>query len=250
MASSAMLVHTQAQPQRVFAPANVARTRPAGKPRTTVSAQSGALAANVAANMSETFEGAWPSAGWTLQDYGTSGGEYLFGKRDCNPQSGSFAGWGGGGGANGSGLACDAKYADNVYTLATYGPFDLTNAASSVLTFSFTGASEKDYDTLFVATSIDDYYYCGGSYSGDYSAGYVRGTLDLSDLSCPGQPSTMLGRTNVTVAFFFISDDSFNDIGFTVDNIALASRQNAPTPTNTRTSTPTSQPTDTPTDTP
>lgn len=250
IASSAMLLPTQARPQRVFALANVARTRPAMLPRTLVASQASTLATSFPATMSENFEGAWPSAGWALQDYGTSGGEYLFGKRDCNPQSGRFAAWGGGGGADGAKLACDAKYANNVYTLATYGPFDLTNAASSIVSFAFTGASEAGYDTLYVAASIDDYYYCGSSYSGDYAAGYVQGTLDLSDLNCPGQPTTMLGQTNVTIAFFFISDTSVNDIGFNIDNIRLESVQNTPTATHTRTSTPTSAPTDTPTNTP
>jgi hypothetical protein len=67
--------------------------------------------------MSENFEGAWPAAGWTLQDYGTSGGEYLFGKRDCTPQNGSYAAWGVGGGADGSRLACGADYPNNVYSV-------------------------------------------------------------------------------------------------------------------------------------
>ena len=61
-----------------------------------------------------------------------SGGEYLFGRRDCKPQSGSYAGWAGGGGVDGSSLACGANYPNDIYSVATYGPFDLTNAASSV----------------------------------------------------------------------------------------------------------------------
>jgi hypothetical protein len=201
-----VLSSTRAQNLRVDAPAHTTHTLPRHAARMSVASQGNAPAAAFPATMSEDFEGAWPAAGWTLQDFGTSGGEYLFGQRDCKPQSGSYAGWAGGGGVDGSSLACGANYPNDIYSVATYGPFDLTNAASSVITFGFTGASERDYDTLFVAASIDDYYYCGGSYSGDYSAGYFQGSVDLSDLRCPGQPSSMLGRTNVTIALMFISD--------------------------------------------
>jgi hypothetical protein len=135
-----------------------------------------------------------------------------------------------------------------MYSVAIYGPFDLTNAANSFVTFGFSGASEPDNDALYVVASIDDYYYCGSTYSGDYSAGYAQGTLDLSDLHCPGQPSSMLGHTNVTIALMFISDYSTIDVGFNVDDIALTTVPNAaPTATDTPTDTPTNTPTNTPT---
>ncbi|HEX5691706.1 MAG TPA: hypothetical protein VFX76_16945, partial [Roseiflexaceae bacterium] len=243
---------TQAQPLRASAPAHTARTLPRHAARQSIASRGNAPAATVfPATMSEDFEGVWPSAGWTLQDFGTSGGEYLFGQRNCKPQNGSYAAWAGGGGANGSALACGDDYANDIYSTATYGPFDLTNATRSMLTFGFTGASEQNADWLIVAASIDDYYYCGGAYSGDYTAGYFQGTLDLNDLNCSGQPPTMLGHDNVTIAFMFISDYSVTDIGFNVDDIALTTDQNAPpTATDTPADTPTTTPTDTPTTTP
>jgi Peptidase M66 len=249
--SGTFLSPTRAQVLRANVPANTARTLPRQAPRASVAAQGGAPAAFFPSTMSEGFEGAWPAAGWSLQDYGTSGGEYLLGDRTCNPQSGSYAGWTGGGGADGSNLPCGANYANDVYSIAIYGPFDLTTASSSILTFGFSGASEQDYDTLYVAASIDDYYYCGGSYSGDYSASYFQGTLDLSRLECAGQPPSLIGHTNVTIAFFFISDYDITDIGFHIDDIVLTTVENEPpTATGTATDTPTDAPTDTPTDTP
>ena len=54
----------------------------------------------VPATMSEGFEGTWPSDGWEIFDQSdTDGGEYLLGKRDCHPHSGSYAGLCVGGGA-------------------------------------------------------------------------------------------------------------------------------------------------------
>ncbi len=250
--AGALLTPTQAQPPRAGAQATTARTLPRqAAPASTAALSAAPVADPFPASMSEDFEGAWPSAGWTLQDYGTSGGQYLFGQRDCNPQNGANAAWAGGGGANGASLPCGAEYVNDVYSVATYGPFDLTNATSSVMSYAFTGVSERNADQLYIAASIDDYYYCGAAYSGDYSAGYVQGTLDLSDLQCAGQPPSLLGRTNVTIALMFISDYSITDVGFQVDDLVLTTVENAPpTATNTATATATSTPTETPTSTP
>ena len=193
--SGLYLAPIKAQTLRATPVAQTARTLPHRTTRTMATSPGIAPAAAFPATMTEKFEGAWPAPGWSLQDFGTSGGEYLFGKRNCQPLSGSYAAWAGGGGASGASLACGDDYANNVYSIATYGPFDLTDAASSVLSYSFRGASERGSDELFVAASIDDYYYWGNSYSGDYSSAYAQGTLDLSDLHCSGVPSSLLGRS-------------------------------------------------------
>ncbi|MFN8443982.1 MAG: hypothetical protein U0175_24590 [Caldilineaceae bacterium] len=257
--SSLLVPFTQAQAQQTDRPANSVRTLPHPLLRAQASSQNATV---FPATMVQDFEGDWPAAGWEIADFGTSGGEYLLGKSDCNPESGSYAGWTVGGGADGTDLPCDADYPDNVDNVAVYGPFDLTNAVSSKVTFSLTGASELDVDGLFIGASLDDYNYCGFTYSGDYTDGYFHDTFDLSDLSCEGQPPSLLGFTNVTLAIFFFSDESITDIGFTIDNLALTTLENMPatateTPTNipraTATETPTDVPigpTHTPTDTP
>lgn len=233
--------------QKVDALANRTRILPLARARTLGHMQaSRSTTALFPATMVQDFEGDWPVEGWTLADFGTNGGEYLLGQRNCNPESGSFAGWTVGGGAQGASLSCGVNYPDNAYSVATYGPFDLTHAASSVVTFSFTGASELDADGLFVGASIDDYYYCGVIYSGNYAAGYVQGSVDLSNLSCAGQPPSLLTYANVTLAVFFFSDSTINDSGFMIDNLALTTTETVPSVT----STPTHTPTDTPTNTP
>src|SRR5689334_6545342 len=79
-----------------------------------------APAALLPAAMSEDFESSWPNTGWALYDLSNNdGGEYVWGKRNCHPHSGSFAGWSVGGGARGSRLTClTSDYPDNVNTIA------------------------------------------------------------------------------------------------------------------------------------
>ena len=84
-------------------------------------------AGDFAVTMGQDFEGDWPASGWTLRDQGgRDGGEYLLGKRDCHPHTGSFGGWLVGGGAQGNALDCSADHPHNANTWAVYGPFDLT----------------------------------------------------------------------------------------------------------------------------
>ncbi len=85
-----------------------------------------------AAIMSEDFKGAWPATGWVVSDRSSSdGGEYLWGKRDCHPHTGSFGGWSIGGGAQGGALPCSSNYPNNVDSWAEFGPFDLSNASAA-----------------------------------------------------------------------------------------------------------------------
>jgi hypothetical protein len=202
--------------------------------------------------MSQDFEGVWPGAGWALSDLSADdGGEYLFGKRNCHPYKGSYAGWSVGGGAQGSQLACGAAYPNNVSTWAVYGPFDLSTATSASLNFRLWGRSEFEsacsYDFLYAGSSVDDSSFGGSRYCGDWTGGsevngYHAGQLDLSN---------RLGEKSVWIAFVFRSDSTTNDIGMTVDDIALQISSNpSPTPTTPQgnaTATPTVTPTVTPT---
>ena len=171
--------------------------------------------------MSETFEGTWPGA-WILRDSSTGdGGEFLMGKRDCHPHSGSYAGWSVGGGAQGVNLTCEGTYPNNAKSWAIYGPFSLAGVSSASLTFYLYGQAEGGencpYDYLFVGSSIDGTHFAGGKYCGNWTSGpdgngYYRRTLDLSD---------RLGQAQVWIAFAFISDGSYAYNGFHVDDITL-----------------------------
>lgn len=170
--------------------------------------------------LSETFEGIFPSAGWTLEDYSSSG-EYYWGKRDCHPYAGSYAGWSVGAGIDGSSLLCSYDYPNYVDTWAIYGPFSLSTAATAQLTFYLYGETEFEsncsFDGLFVGASSDGISFLGEHYCGYWANGseqnqYHRVTLDLSNWAGAGE---------VYIGFNFYSDYSVTYHGFHIDNISL-----------------------------
>src|SRR6266545_2447084 len=156
-------------------------------------------AATFPATMSENFESAWPSSGWTLSDLSsTDGGEYLWGRRNCNPHGGGYAGWSVGGGAQGSMLqpACANQpdyYPNNTLTRAVYGPFDLSDVTSATVTYYIWGSTEWDtihrrdnciYDSFTIegytdAASVARNQYCGDWTHGSDGNSYYKETLNL-----------------------------------------------------------------------
>ena len=199
--------------------------------------------------LSEGFEGSWPSAGWTIFDNSTSGREYLWARRACQPQAGSYSAMAAGGGTLGSSRTCGSSYPDNINTWAIYGPLDFSNATSASATYWLRGRSEaatdangRPFDALLVGSNTALYgLYHGWLSWGDHSSAYTQKTLDLSDQL--GQPQVWLG-----LAFF--SDVSVNDIGFVVDSLRIDVTYGSPTATATATDTATPTSTSTPTDTP
>ena len=178
--------------------------------------------APVPAAMSENFESAWPAPGWSLFDQSDAdGGEYLFGKRDCHPRTGSYGAWSVGGGADGSSLSCSANYPNNVITWAVYGPFDLSTAIGANLDFYLWGQCEYSqtcaYDYLLVGSSTDGAEFSGPTYCGTWMDGnegqdYFKHTLDLNE---------HLGQSQVWIAFIFVSDHADTFGGLIVDDISL-----------------------------
>ena len=179
--------------------------------------------ASIAAIMTQNFEGTWPATGWQLIDASSNdGGDYRWGKRNCHPHAGTYAGWSVGGGAQGSALGCSANYPNYVYTWALYGPFTLSNATGANLAFHLWGQSEGGtncpYDYLFAGSSIDGANFGGGTaYCGSWTAGtagnsYYQQTLDLT---------SRLGQSQVWVAFLMASDSSNTYNGFTIDDVSL-----------------------------
>ncbi len=183
--------------------------------------------------MSENFEGVWPPNGWVLDDLSSNdGGEFLWGKRNCHPRTGSFAGWSVGGGAQGGVLPCSGNYPDNAYTWAVYGPFNLSGATAATLTYYYWGSTEFEpncnYDVFFVGSSVDNSnfsgsIYCGSWINGSAGNGYYQGSLNLN---------TLLGQPQVWVAFVLSADSSVPDIGITIDDVVL-DVTTATTPTST-----------------
>lgn len=172
----------------------------------------------VAALMTQNFEGDWPAAGWELSDMSNSdGGEYLWGKRNCHPHNGSYAGWSVGGGARGNTLSCSGYYPNYTRSWAVYGPFDLRGATAASLTFYMWGRTEVSFDYLFVGSSVDGDNFNGTRYWGDWrngtdGNGFHRRTLDLA---------SRLGQGQVWIGFVLSSDFSITYEGVTIDDVTL-----------------------------
>lgn len=173
----------------------------------------------------EGFEGDFPGDNFLLMDISEDdGGEYLWGQRDCNPRSGSFAMKSASGGAEGEALGCDAPYPANLDSWAVYGPVDLTDATSASLVFYLYGESEFNeecsLDFFYVAASGDGENFVGDRYCGAWldgpDNGYTQRTLDLS---------AYLGNPEVYIAFNFFSNESnegeLEYPGFTIDDLTL-----------------------------
>ncbi len=192
-------------------------------------------------NMSENFEGSWPSAGWMVFDNnGSTGGQYYWARRACNVMSGNYAAWAVGGGADGGALACGNHYPNNADSWAVYGPFSTVGAESATLTLHAYGKAETSidctYDYLRIGASVNGATFTGPKFCGtDLAQGYYTITITFD--------SALLGQSQVWFAFIFKSDGSVTDIGYFIDDVTLT--VNFPTPTNTPTAT--STPTRTPT---
>lgn len=173
----------------------------------------------------EGFEGDFPGDNFVLMDISEEdGGEYLWGQRDCNPRSGSFALKSASGGAEGEALDCDAPYPANIDTWAVYGPVDLTDAASASLVFYLYGESEFSEDCsldyFYAAASGDAENFVGDRYCGAWldgpDNGYTQRSLDLTPY---------LGNPEVYIGFNFFSSGSnegeLEYTGFAIDDLML-----------------------------
>jgi len=217
--------------------------RPPVKPRPSeeVELQGGNLAGwtNI---MTEDFEGDFPG-GWDVFDNVSGYGEYYWGKRDCRPHSGSYSGWGVGGGADGSSLSCGSSYPDKAKSWMIYGPFDLTSTSDAELLFWYWSFSESYFDKLFWGASINGSSFYGFSTSGD-SGGWNDVNFDLTDV---GDLGNLTGQPEVWIAFVFTSDSFVTyPEGAYVDDIVLrkvTGEPATPTPTSTPGGPPSSLPT-------
>lgn len=174
--------------------------------------------------MNEGFEGSWSAVNWTVSDVSSAdGGEFVWGQRNCSPRTGTSSVWIVGGGAQGSSLPCEGNYPNNTAIRALYGPIDLSKATSASMSYYIRGRTENtagctsDYLGVASGTSTSGSFTgnapeCGDLTSGNAGNGYYQRTLNLNN---------RLGQSLVWVAFFFISDDTGTDIGFTIDDITL-----------------------------
>ncbi len=160
---------------------------------------------------SENFESASALSGWNVfDDSGATGGEYFWARRNCQAHTGSYSGWGVGGGANGSGLGCGANYPNDANSWMVYGPFSLVGATAAEFNYWLSLNTEAGWDFIYYMASTDGTNFNGYRRSIP-TAGWITRTLNLA--AVPLSATTfvsLLGEPNVWVAFTFTSDDSNN----------------------------------------
>lgn len=161
--------------------------------------------------MSQTFEGTFPSTGWSVFDAdGTTNGEFYWDDDDYLPHGGYWSAWLANGGANGLDPAA-YYYPNNARSWMVYGPFDLSNCTQADFEFYWWNRSEVNWDWFFWGASSDGVNFNGTQFSGD-SGGWTWEDFNLSNY---------LGDSSVYLAFNFDSDASNVNDGAFVDDLIL-----------------------------
>ena len=205
--------------------------------------------------LAEDFEGEFPHSPWHI---GRTGDPYLWGQRNCNPHSGNYSMWGGGGGVLGSQIPCSGTYTTGYVTTLSYGPLDLSTCSDLKLTFA-NWIWLAPGDALGVGYSIDGgtswrLLYTGGNRV-DACGGWCVDSLTQNQWSVP-----ICGHSKVYLLFRFNSDASQVSYGAFVDDVVLEAFYEGMTgtltatpsltPTHTRTPSPTPTASVTPSRTP
>ncbi|OGD20202.1 MAG: hypothetical protein A2W03_13360 [Candidatus Aminicenantes bacterium RBG_16_63_16] len=154
--------------------------------------------------MTETFEGIFPSSGWTVL------GDPTWDDDDWKPHVGYWSAWCANGGASGLNPQYN-YYPNNMDAWLIYGPFDLSDAVDAELLFYYWNKSESGHDEFQWYSSADGIHFIGWAISGD-SGGWQLVNFDLSN---------RLGDSSVWIAFKFVSDASVVMEGAYVDDIVL-----------------------------
>ena len=104
----------------------------------------------------QTFEGAFPSTGWTVNDLSEDGYERYWDDDDYRPHLGGWAAWPANGGADGIYPSPgNDNYPNNMNTRMIYGPFDLSDAVKADIYFWLWREIEAGYDYLAFEISHD-----------------------------------------------------------------------------------------------
>jgi hypothetical protein len=160
--------------------------------------------------MDENFENSFPTGAWTLL------GNPTWGTDDYNPSGGTKCAWCAKSGT--LGIEPETKnYANQMNSWMIYGPFDLSDAHDAKLVFSFWLNSENGHDYFKWLASID-----GTNFNGWQKTGKTNGwAIETFDLKAVPNIGTLCGKSEVWIAFYFVSDSSGTSDGAFIDNILL-----------------------------
>lgn len=157
--------------------------------------------------MTENFESGFPGSTWSLS------GDPTWGSVSYRKYQGERSGW-----CAGSTRSPSQGYAPNMYSWMIYGPFSLTGATDALVSFYRWVITEQDYDYLWAGASIDgNMFYRCYSATGNLNSWEQR-ELDLTNVE---QLGNLCGRSEVWIAFLFVSDGTIQYEGAYLDNIVL-----------------------------
>jgi hypothetical protein len=125
--------------------------------------------------VNEDFEGAWPTAGWTVEN---NNSHYLWGRRDCRAASGHYSAWLMGAGSLGAGAACGSDYQRGMQSWMKFGPFNLHGATAAEFSMRVWINNGQD-DTLAQMISTDNSGYSGSGYMNN-GQGFFTVNLNLT----------------------------------------------------------------------
>jgi hypothetical protein len=156
----------------------------------------------------QDFEGTLPDPPWYLLD-GThrDGGEYLWGQRDCRAHSGHFSMWAGGGGRDGSRLACTDTYTNNLWTRIIYGPVDLGQVVTDA-EMQFALWADVEGNGPYIIDRVSWQASPDGDYWGGYSTAGQTGDWVPEHLNLTRVPffGDLTGQSGVYLSWFFQSN--------------------------------------------
>jgi len=177
----------------------------------------------------EGFEGAFPSAGWTLYDFSADDYQRTWGDTNYRSQVGSWSAWPAAYGSDA--VSPSGGYPNNLASWMTYGPMDFSSMADVFVGFGLWYETELAFDWVYFCASIDDYLYNCVYWSG-YSGGWTDQAWWLTSYA---------GYPEVWVAWIFESDYSIVDDGPFVDEVSIWGYDLSATPTPTVTPDPSGQ---------
>ncbi len=111
------------------------------------------------------------------------------------------------------------EYPNNMFTYMIFGPFDLSDAVHASLSFKYRNDSETSYDFLWWAPSIDGTHFPeNGRISGPSGNVWRNVVIELTNWPTLG---TLVGRSQVWIAFVFESDIRDGGYGAFIDDVVL-----------------------------
>lgn len=163
--------------------------------------------------ITQTFEGVWPSTGWTVHDLSNDDYTRYWDDDDYRPHLGKWAAWPARGGTHGRNpVAGNDDYFDNMNTRMIYGPFDLSDAVMADAWFYLWREMEANRDYLAFEISRDGVAFQELARWSDVNTTWTFQDVDFNEY---------VGDNSVWVAWRFYSNSSVTRDGPWVDDITI-----------------------------